>query len=221
MTQHTLRGTARFALAAALALAACDDTTRPDEICDNHADDDRNLLTDCDDPACRDSPSCVHDADADADVDTDADADAEADAEADEEADSDAGSDADGEVEGIRCDLATGETVHESPVYDGTVCVPPTQPLWSQLYWEAVTPEGTSIELGVRTAEREADLASAAEVAVATAPPDLSPADLEAALLAAGQENGHRFLQVIARLRCAGAAAPSILVSDNVLFYCE
>lgn len=216
--------TLRCALAAAVALVACDDTAPPAEICDNHLDDDHNLLTDCEEPQCRATPACAADADADVDVDADADFDADADSDAeagpDADADPEAAPDADGGPTGVRCDLAAGETVYESPVHDGAACIP-TDPIWSQLYWEVVTPAGTSVELGVRTADREADLASAIEVPVATAPPDLSPADLDSALVAAGQENGQRFLQVIARLRCAGASAPSVLVEDSVLFFCE
>lgn len=219
MTHHAhTRRAARLALAAAAALVACDDAAPVVEVCGNHADDDRDLLTDCDDPDCRGSSSCAHDAGPDADVDARIDADLDADPDLD--ADLEAGPDADGEVTGLRCDLEAGATFYESPVHDGSACLP-TDPIWSQLYWEVVTPEGTTVELGLRTADREADLAAAVEVPVATVPPDLSPADLDAALLAAGQENGRRFLQVIARLRCAGASAPSILVENSVVFFCE
>jgi hypothetical protein len=224
MIQGTLRRSARCALAAVVVLVACDDAPQPVEICGNHLDDDHNLLTDCEDPPCRGSPSCEPDADADVDADADdeADADVDPDADADVDADPDVDPDLDpdGEVQGVRCDLATGVTVYESPIHDGAACIP-TDPIWSQLYWEVVTPAGTSVELGVRTAEREADLEAAVEVPVAVAPPDRSPADLAGALVAAGQENGLRFLQVVVRLRCAGATAPSILVEDSVLFFCE
>jgi streptogramin lyase len=72
-------------------------------------------------------------------------------------------------------------------------------PSWLMLDYEAVTPPGTEIVFRVRTADERTALEAAAWVVVAQTPPDVSPADVAAALTAASVEP-MRFLEVEAIL---------------------
>ena len=65
-----------------------------------------------------------------------------------------------------------------------------------------------------------ADLPTAQEIALATTPPDDSPANISSAFCSAGVDH-QRFLEIRSALRCEGATSPSVLHHIQVVFYCD
>ena len=71
--------------------------------CDDGADNDRDLLFDCDDPGCAGAPVCAGgdaDGDADGDTDGDTDSDTDGDTDSDTDGDTDGDADSDGDADG-------------------------------------------------------------------------------------------------------------------------
>jgi hypothetical protein len=69
------------------------------------------------------------------------------------------------------------------------------RPVWQNLTWEAEVPATTQVIFRVRTADDRTALAAATWIIVAMVPPNASPADIAAALTAAGIAHG-RFLEI-------------------------
>jgi len=87
---------------------------------------------------------------------------------------------------------------------------------WRDLAWVAETPPGTTLRFRVRTAATRAGLEAATWVIAATVPPDMSPADVRAELMAAGIAP-LRFLELEVRLeseRTSGTAVITPRVSS-------
>jgi len=87
---------------------------------------------------------------------------------------------------------------------------------WRDLAWTAETPPGTLLRFRVRTAATRAGLEAAMWVVVADVPPDVSPADIKAELMAAGV-TPRRFLELEVRLestRTSGTAVVTPRVSS-------
>ncbi len=93
-----------------------------ESICDDHLDNDGDLLVDCDDPDCIMYVACTPDSDADSDVDADSDIDSDADSDAD--ADADADSDADSDADDVPCAYPEGPF----GLREGTVFAPMSWP---------------------------------------------------------------------------------------------
>jgi hypothetical protein len=87
---------------------------------------------------------------------------------------------------GLQLRLATNPRGYYRRTFEG--CDPETSDstVWLQLHWDGDTPPGTFLHFRVRTAATTAELDAATWVNVANVPPDVSPADIEAALMAAG-----------------------------------
>jgi hypothetical protein len=113
------------------------------------------------------------------------------------------------DMTGLQLRLATNprgwyRTVHEGCMEGG----PPTD--WGELHWRAETPAGTRLTFRVRTANTIAELSAATWVIVAMVPPDAPPADVGAALSAAGVTPG-RYLNVEVILESMRSSATEVI----------
>jgi hypothetical protein len=94
-------------------------------------------------------------------------------------------------------------------VFEG--CTDPnTTTEWRDVIWRADVPPGTSLRFRVRTAATRAALEMATWVIVADVPPDASPADVRAALMADGIEPA-LFLELEVRLESERASGTTVL----------
>jgi DNA-binding beta-propeller fold protein YncE len=89
------------------------------------------------------------------------------------------------DMTGLQLRLATNPRGYYRRTFEG--CDPTTSDGtdWLQLYWDGDAPPGTALHFRVRTAATPAELGAATWVNVANVPPDVSPADVFAALMAA------------------------------------
>lgn len=117
--------------------------------------------------------------------------------------------------------VATGEDAVFTRRYDGRlVCDGQRRPMWSQFYWEAETPDGTSIEISLRAAETFAEFAEADYVSAVMDPGDWSPADIAAELEAAELEPSSRYFGVEVALHMNDTWESPILRSVALVYYC-
>jgi hypothetical protein len=212
------------AVALLVGCSTCDEGVPRREVCGNDIDDDGDQLADCMDSECAMDDRCRIPADGDADLDDDSDR-SDASPHGDGVLDGDTGPDAEEDAAPDAapvavCDPTSGEERYAFVVDALDTCVDHS-PVWQQLYWVGITPEGTSIEFLGRTAESESALAEATEFQIAVSPPASSPANLETALAAAGIDNGQRLFELTSVLRCAGVAEPAELVDIALLHDCD
>lgn len=101
------------------------------------------------------------------------------------------------DMTGLQLRLATNPRGFYRHIYEG--CDPEMTAggttEWSELRFEAETPDGTTVSFRVRTAESREELEAAEWVSVGVAPPDTSPFDLAAILAGSGVTIG-RYLMV-------------------------
>jgi len=104
------------------------------------------------------------------------------------------------DMTGQQLRLATNPRGYYRRVFEGCADSSGTMgTTWGELRWEADAPPGTRVLWRVRTAPTRADLAAAEWVLVAEVPPAASPADIDAALSAAGVAP-QRYLEVEVQL---------------------
>ncbi len=102
-----------------------------------------------------------------------------------------------------------------------TVCGAGRQAAWRQVQFVADTPAGTSVDIDAFTANTVAGLATAPRVALGTAPPAVSPLDVESALVLAMQPTRAPYLRVRFTLNSnASRSATPVLRGYRVLFDC-
>lgn len=82
-------------------------------------------------------------------------------------------------------------------------------PVWGSLVYDISTPPLTSVQFTIRSDPTAAGLDTATTVPLATAPPDVSPADTGAALAAAGVSDA-RFFRLTTGLNGSGGASPVV-----------
>jgi streptogramin lyase len=106
-------------------------------------------------------------------------------------------------------------------LYDSRMaCAGDRVTFWSQLYWEAETPENTQINFVARTANSVAQLGLSPNMTLASIPGDLEPADVQAIMAGYGVANNMRYLEIRVQLRSLdGETSPVFRQMDNV-FYC-
>jgi hypothetical protein len=110
------------------------------------------------------------------------------------------------DMTGLQLRLATNPRGYYRRTFEG--CDPSTSAStdWLQLHWDGDAPPGTALHFRVRTAATTAELSAATWVVVANVPPDISPADVAAALMAAGVMP-QRYLEVEAGLEATRSSA--------------
>ncbi|MBI2897427.1 MAG: hypothetical protein HYY06_27965 [Deltaproteobacteria bacterium] len=91
---------------------------------------------------------------------------------------------------------------------------------WRTVAWEADTPAGTQLTVGVRTGAAPESLAPAEAILVATVPDDTSPVDIEGPLAAAGIEPGAYLGVVFTLERLDPDAESPVLRSITVTHEC-
>ncbi len=92
--------------------------------------------------------------------------------------------------------------------------------IWSQLYWDDETPDGTEISFMARTASTAPDLDDASWITLATSPRDGEPADIQGTLAAMGVPNGFRYLDVVAELSSLDGESSPVFQSMSLVYYC-
>lgn len=90
---------------------------------------------------------------------------------------------------------------------------------WGDLTWEADVPDSTFLQFVVRTADTQVGLDSAADVIVATVPDAVPPANVGAALEAAGVAPG-RYLRVTVRFVSQDGSSRPVLYRLNLTWIC-
>jgi hypothetical protein len=102
-----------------------------------------------------------------------------------------------------------------------TVCGPGRQAAWRELQYVASTPNGSSIDIDVFTANTVAGLSTAPPVRLGTTPPAVSPLNIESALTIAMQPTRAPYLRVRFTLNSnALRSATPTLSGYRVLFDC-
>jgi hypothetical protein len=110
-------------------------------------------------------------------------------------------------------------------VYDSTArCItPPERPKWGDLTWSGSTPDGSSIEFQIRTANTAAELQTAIP-AVITIPTDTDSHTLNLTdeLIAGGQSYGLPYIQITAVLDASNDPPVTPMLSGwSFEFVCE
>lgn len=108
-------------------------------------------------------------------------------------------------------------------IYDATeFCnIPPDRPNWSDLDWTVLTPAGTTVSFEIRTANSEAELASATPVVV-DIPPTSAPVNVGALLDTSGRGNRLPYLEVRSVLRAsADLLETPTLIGFDLTYVCE
>lgn len=114
---------------------------------------------------------------------------------------------------------ATGTFTYD--IDSTTACGASRQARWSNLQWVASTPNGTSINIDLYTAPTLAGLAMATPIRLGTAPPAVSPLDIQGALITAMQPTTNSFLRVVFTLNSnAGRDTTPVLNGYRVLYDC-
>lgn len=104
-------------------------------------------------------------------------------------------------------------------VYDTrSVCALNERPAWGSLSFNVNTPVGTRIDFELRAADDPAGLAAATPVVVST-PPAVSPVNIEARFIAAGQPVGKSVMSVTAVLRASPDLSRTPTLYDFSLDY--
>jgi hypothetical protein len=114
------------------------------------------------------------------------------------------------DMTGLQLRLATNPRGYYRHIYEGCPAGSTVPTTWGDVRWDADIPAGTTVLFRVKTADTRAELDAADWTLVASAPPDASPASIDAALTAAGVTPG-RLLMLEIVLRAERSSATEVI----------